>query len=803
MRSSCASTTPIPRARCPEVNRPSSRTSAGSGSAGTRARSARASAPTIYAAAGERAEATGGATRDADGSLRLDGVTLLRADGSATYQLATVADDLDLGITHVIRGSDHRPNEAPQRRIARAIGGELPEVVHHGLLLGEDGKKLSKRHGHASVADLRDDGIPAAALRTYLEELGLPAHDVRLDRARIGRLAIEAIAAMSDAELVASADAPVETAQALRGARTLVEAREIARQLVAPRPAAVPPDAAPTLERFVELRAGQPAALDEPAARAIVRELKAVGGDLRSLRLALTGEPRGPELWAVLAALPVDEALARVRRAQSRCLAEAGHRDASLATSAAAGCLRSPHAPAGHADGEARRASAASRADRDLRLRADRLPAGAHRQRAAVRRLHVARPMAQDARSRGPARPQHHGRQRQDLRGGARAQRRAGARGDAVVPRGHRGLRARDAGLAAARDRDDAGDRRPDRGAARLGARVHGGRRRLLPRRRASRATAPCRVSVPTRSRSRSPTRPRRTRATSPSGRRRRRARTPRGRPPGGSAAPAGTSNARRWPRRSSARSSGSTAGGSTSSSRITRTSARNRCPSGIRSRGSGCTTGCCASPARRCRSRSGTWRRSATCSTPGARRRRSCSSSRRTGASRSTSRRRRWRRRGLRRRRSRNCVFDGEPAARGAILLGGVRGGARGRLQYARGPRGPPRWARSRDARPSFDQRARRVRAPRPARLHKIHLTDHVTVAGDVSVDVVEGHRPDTREILDGRPGLVELFRRRRAARRQRDFGASDELRERLRSAGAEVEDTAEGGRLVIRDSE
>ena len=60
---------------------------------------------------------------------RLEGVTLLRADGSATYQLATVADDLDLGITHVIRGSDHRPNEERQRRIARALGGELPEVI--------------------------------------------------------------------------------------------------------------------------------------------------------------------------------------------------------------------------------------------------------------------------------------------------------------------------------------------------------------------------------------------------------------------------------------------------------------------------------------------------------------------------------------------------------------------------------------------------------------------------------------------------------------------------------------------------
>src|SRR6476646_3075614 len=128
----------------------------------------------IYADAAATAEREGGAVRDTDGSLRLDGVTLVRRDGTATYQLATVADDLDLSITHVIRGSDHRPNEAVQRRIARALGAELPEVIHHGLLLGEDGKKLSKRHGHASVADFRDEGIPAAALRTYLDELGLP-----------------------------------------------------------------------------------------------------------------------------------------------------------------------------------------------------------------------------------------------------------------------------------------------------------------------------------------------------------------------------------------------------------------------------------------------------------------------------------------------------------------------------------------------------------------------------------------------------------------------------------------------------
>lgn len=254
-----------------------------------------------------------GAVRDGDGSVRLDGVTLLRADGTATYQLATVVDDLDLRITHVIRGSDHRPNEDVQRRIARALGAELPEVIHHGLLLGPDGRKLSKRHGHTSVAELRDDGIPPAALRRYLEELDLPEHDVHLDPARIGRLAIDAIAAMTDDELAAVVDAPVAVVPALRGARTLVEARSIARQVLAPEPASVSQEGRPTLERFAELRGRFPETLVEDDARALLRELKVVGGDLRELRLALTGADRGPELWSVLVVLSREEALARVR----------------------------------------------------------------------------------------------------------------------------------------------------------------------------------------------------------------------------------------------------------------------------------------------------------------------------------------------------------------------------------------------------------------------------------------------------------------------------------------------------------
>ena len=269
----------------------------------------------MYAEAAARA-LENGALRDKDGSIRLGGTTLLRPDGSATYQLASVADDLALGITHILRGSDHRPNEPTQRRVANALGGELPEVIHHGLLLGDDGKKLSKRHGAPSVADLRDEGIPPSALRAYLEELGLPTHDVRFDRSRLGRLAIDAIAAMPDEELAAMAGAPVEYARALRGARTLVEAAEIGKQLQAPEPVALPVEAEPTLHRFVELRGGAETP-GEADARAIVRELKAVGGDLRVLRLALTGAERGPELWTVVAALPRDEAFRRVHRARS------------------------------------------------------------------------------------------------------------------------------------------------------------------------------------------------------------------------------------------------------------------------------------------------------------------------------------------------------------------------------------------------------------------------------------------------------------------------------------------------------
>ena len=239
---------------------------------------------------------------------RFDGITLLREDGTATYHLASVVDDVDFGITHIVRGFDHRPNEALHRRLFEALGVKPPEFVHHGLILGPDGKKLAKRAPGATVASLREAGIPGEAVRRYLEELGLPQHDVQYDLVRIRRLAIEAIEAMSDEELAERAGAPVEVVPALRGARDLNEAREYAAAvLTTPTPSrASSPE---TLERFRELLERTNGTVD---ARALLRELKAVGGDLRALRLALTGRERGPELWAVIAALPREETLRRI-----------------------------------------------------------------------------------------------------------------------------------------------------------------------------------------------------------------------------------------------------------------------------------------------------------------------------------------------------------------------------------------------------------------------------------------------------------------------------------------------------------
>jgi glutamyl-tRNA synthetase len=266
-----------------------------------------------------RASERGARHREAAAGLpqRFGGVMLWRDDGSPTYHLASVVDDIDFGITHVIRGNDHRPNEALHRMLHEALGTRPPAYIHHGLVLGADGRKLSKRARGATVASLRDEGIPGEAVREYLDELGLPRHDVHLDLPRIRSLAVDVLSRLSDEELAARVGVSPAVAPALRGAHTLVEARDLAASILEP-PAGAHDDSAPdertrsTLERFRELRDGANGALDKDAARAILRELKAVGGDLRTVRRALTGRDSGPELWAIVAALPREETLRRI-----------------------------------------------------------------------------------------------------------------------------------------------------------------------------------------------------------------------------------------------------------------------------------------------------------------------------------------------------------------------------------------------------------------------------------------------------------------------------------------------------------
>ncbi|HTE61389.1 MAG TPA: glutamate--tRNA ligase, partial [Solirubrobacteraceae bacterium] len=101
-----------------------------------------------------------------------DDLVIARADGTPVYHLAVVVDDHDVGITHVVRGADHYSNTPKHVLIQRAMGIETPIYAHLPLLHGQDGKKLSKRHGAASVQELRDRGYLPEAVRNYLALLG-------------------------------------------------------------------------------------------------------------------------------------------------------------------------------------------------------------------------------------------------------------------------------------------------------------------------------------------------------------------------------------------------------------------------------------------------------------------------------------------------------------------------------------------------------------------------------------------------------------------------------------------------------
>lgn len=102
----------------------------------------------------------------------LDDLIIARSDGTPTYNFCVVVDDMDMGITHVIRGDDHVNNTPRQINILKALGADIPCYAHLSMILGDDGTKLSKRHGAVSVMQYADDGYLPEAVINYLARLG-------------------------------------------------------------------------------------------------------------------------------------------------------------------------------------------------------------------------------------------------------------------------------------------------------------------------------------------------------------------------------------------------------------------------------------------------------------------------------------------------------------------------------------------------------------------------------------------------------------------------------------------------------
>jgi glutamyl-tRNA synthetase len=105
-------------------------------------------------------------------NAELDDLIIARADGTPTYNFCVVVDDWDMKISHVIRGDDHVNNTPRQINILRALGAEVPQYAHLSMILGDDGTKLSKRHGAVSVMQYPQDGYLPEALFNYLARLG-------------------------------------------------------------------------------------------------------------------------------------------------------------------------------------------------------------------------------------------------------------------------------------------------------------------------------------------------------------------------------------------------------------------------------------------------------------------------------------------------------------------------------------------------------------------------------------------------------------------------------------------------------
>ncbi len=288
---------------------------------------------------------------------------ILKSDGTPSYNFAAVVDDLEMRITDVMRGEEHLSNAGRQALLYRALGEREPRFYHLGLILGPDGKKLSKRHGAASVAEYRREGYLPEALINHLALLGwnhpkgreefagleelarewdpsrLGASPATFDPRRLLSLNARHIRRLPARELLRRVEPFLEEplpegreAAVIEAAREemrlLSDAPRVVREVLGPvepeRFARELPAASPEVFAHVAGELRGRAFEDVESARGFVRELRAWAREreikardlLHPLRLALTGRERGPEMGLIFAALGADEARERIERAR-------------------------------------------------------------------------------------------------------------------------------------------------------------------------------------------------------------------------------------------------------------------------------------------------------------------------------------------------------------------------------------------------------------------------------------------------------------------------------------------------------
>ncbi|WP_323022962.1 glutamate--tRNA ligase [Pararhodobacter sp.] len=294
---------------------------------------------------------------------QLDDMVCLRSDGTPTYMLAVVVDDHDMGVTHVIRGDDHLNNAARQTQVYQAMGWDVPQFAHIPLIHGEDGKKLSKRHGALGVEDYQKMGYPAAAIRNYLARLGWSHGDdeffsdaqavqwfdlggigkapARLDLKKLDHLTAQHFTAMDEgaalqeleAYLSAIGAAPLTPRQREGVARAMGPLKEKARNfsqilerahfVLTERPIARDEKAEKSLDAVSRRILGeltphlQNASWERERLEAIVSDVAAthglgLGKIAPSLRAALAGRAVSPSVFDMMLVLGRDETLARL-----------------------------------------------------------------------------------------------------------------------------------------------------------------------------------------------------------------------------------------------------------------------------------------------------------------------------------------------------------------------------------------------------------------------------------------------------------------------------------------------------------